>query len=185
MKGFHLAVLALSALGVENVAAFTPQTLGQVKLRVASQKRSTSVDMSSEVDVSVPYDAAARFAYDEWRQQFGKGEFNPSRYEAFKANYEAITVSNVIAKKQAREGGDENPSLLALNEYGDYTAEEYQVIMSGSSDPTSSGDLLGKAVEAAESQSEASTALQEAFDALAEEEEVRMCGRMFCIVRES
>lgn len=170
-------MLALVAIAADNVSAFTPNNLLRPDGRM-TQRRMT-VDMSTDTDVSIPYDAAARLAYDEWRQQFGKGDFNPVRYEQFKENYESITVSNVIAKKKAREDGDENPFLLALNEYGDFSTEEYEIMMNGGSTSTdevvSTGDVLGKAVEAAESQSEASSALQEAADALAEEEEVCFC----------
>jgi hypothetical protein len=125
-----------------------------------------------EVDVSIPYDAAARFAYDEWRDQYNKGDFDAKRYESFQANYNAITVANVSAKKKARETGDE-PRLMSMNEFGDYTAEEYQAAQSKSEKPSSTGGVLDKAAAAVESQSAASSALGDAAAALAEEEEVR------------
>ncbi len=128
--------------------------------------------MATESDISIPYDAAARLAYDEWCTTYGK-KFDNDRYEVFKENYEAITVMNVSAKKAARESGSENPSLLALNEYADCTPEEYEAAMSAEVTPVSTGDILGQVAEAVESQSAASNALQEAADALAEEEEVR------------
>lgn len=129
------------------------------------------VDTSS--DVSIPYDAAARLAYDEWRAKYDKGNFDNARYPIFKANYEAITVANVVAKAQARqEGNDDAPSLLTLNEFGDYTEEEYRKAMEKSAAATTTGDVLGKAMDAAQSQEEASSALKDAADALAEEEEV-------------
>jgi Cathepsin propeptide inhibitor domain (I29) len=127
--------------------------------------------MSTESDVSIPYDAAARLAYDEWCNTYGK-PFDASRYETFKENYAAITVMNVSTKKMARDSGEVNPSLLALNEYADYTAEEYEAAMNGEEVPATTGDVLGKVVEAAQSQSAASNALQEAAEALADEEEV-------------
>jgi len=151
-----------------------------------SLRMSEPAGTKDEVDVSIPYDAAARLAYDEWRKQFGKGSFDPDRYEIFKANYEAITVANVSAKKDARDtGADAPPTLMTLNEYGDCTEEEYVAATSGggggaaeapSSSPQtqSTGDVLGKALEAAQSQSEASSALEDAANALAEEEEVRV-----------
>lgn len=119
--------------------------------------------------MKIQYDAAARLAYDDWREQFNKGDFDEVRYQVFKTNYEAITVANVVAKKAAREEGSEVPGLMKLNEYGDCTEEEYEAAMSR---PMSTGDVLGKALDAAQSQSEASSALKDAADALAEEEEV-------------
>ena len=178
MRGFSAALFVLAAIAADNVSAFTPNNLLRPDGRM-TQRRMT-VDMSTETDVSIPYDAAARLAYDEWREQFGKGAFDEVRYNQFKENYESITVSNVIAKKKAREEGDESPFLLALNEYGDFSTSEYEAMMNGETPSTdevvSTGDVLGKAVEAAESQSEASSALQEAADALAEEEEVCLIG---------
>ena len=169
MKVLGLALLALVA-ETEYVAAFVPSGFqGRNVVRNA-----VSVDMATESDVSVPYDAAARLAYDEWRDEYLKGQFDPVRYEAFKANYEAIAVMNVSAKKKAREAGDDSPSLLNLNEYADFTAAEYEAMMKGEEPeaPSTTGDVLGQAMEAAQSQMAAAAALQEAADALAEEEEV-------------
>ena len=123
------------------------------------------------MDVSVPYDAAARVAYDQWRKQYQKGDFDDLRFVKFKANYEAVTVANVRAKKIAREKLEE-PTLLSLNEYGDFTEEEYKAALKSGKSPTTTGAVLSKAVEAVESQSAASTALGDAATALAEEEEV-------------
>jgi hypothetical protein len=173
MRGFSVAVWALVALASENAAAFTPANFRQMSARRSMSITVATSATDSDVDVSIPYDAAARLEYDQWRATFDKGDFNDDRYTTFKANYEAITVSNVAAKKKAREEGGDAPAMLALNEYGDYTADEYEKAMGGgSSDPKSTGDVLGKAMEAAESAAAASSALQDAADALAEEEEV-------------
>jgi hypothetical protein len=167
MKVLSFALLAFLAK-TEYVSAFVP---GGLNGRQTTPRRAVAVDMSTETDVSVPYDAAARLSYDNWRDEYLKGEFDPVRYESFKDNYEAITIINVSAKKKAREEGSDSPSLLALNEYADYTAEEYEALMKDE-EPSTTGDILGQAVEAAESQMAASSALQDAADALAEEEEV-------------
>lgn len=184
MKGFGFALLVLTALEASSsVSAFAPCSLRKHAVKPVS---ATSVDMATESDVSIPYDAAARLTYDEWCKTNGKS-FDAAKYATFKDNYEAITVMNVSAKKKARESGEEAPSLLALNEYADCTAAEYQAIMNGEEPPSSTGDVLGKAVEAAESQAAASSALQEAADALAEEEEVGLtefwcCGDATCLL---
>lgn len=170
MKVFSLALLALTA-DVEFVSAFVPSSFNG---RNPNSRQAVAVDMASETDVSIQYDAAARLAYDGWRDEYLKGEFDSVRYEAFKENYEAIAVINVSAKKKARDEGSDSSSLLNLNEYADCTAEEYEAIMKGGEPetPSTTGDVLGQAMEAAESQMAASSALQEAADALAEEEEV-------------
>lgn len=131
--------------------------------------------VENDIDVSIPYDAAARLAYDEWRKEFNKGPFDDARFASFKVNYEAIAVANVVAKKRARDTGSEKTvPLMTLNEYGDYSEEEYKKAMAGSSSKktTSTSDVLDKALEAAQVQSDASSALADAADALAEEEEV-------------
>jgi hypothetical protein len=125
--------------------------------------------VEASTDVSIPYDAAARLAYDEWRAKFSKGAFDEKRYQNFKTNYETITVANVAAKKKARGDSTFSLSLMSLNEFGDCSEAEYNEKMKA----TSTGDVLGQAVEAAALQAEASTALGEAADALAVEEQVR------------
>ena len=135
------------------------------------------VEEAVESNVSIPYDAAARLAYDEWRAQYSKGAFDSNRYLNFKNNYETITVANVAAKKRARDEGTVSISLMTLNEFGDLSEEEYKVATNASSSsslPTSTSDVLSKALEAAELQVQASAALGEAADALAEEEQVRI-----------
>ena len=187
---------ALTVLLVaETVQAFVPASPSVVS-HSTSATSATSLSATYKLgendpnDVSIPYDAAARLAYDEWTKAYNK-PYDAARYETFKANYEALTVANVKAAKAAREAGSaEPPKKLDLNEYADFTAEEYMAMQSGgaasstggttalqSAEETaaedSTGDVLGKAVEAAGLQNDASSALAEAADALAEEEEVR------------
>lgn len=176
MKFCQSALLAL--LVAAPAAAFAPSQQAFCPATLATAPRSSSTfqlfaansGASTDVDISVPYDSAARLAYDQWRDQFAKGDFDDSRYGNFKANYEQITVANVVAKKVARDQGDtEAPDLLALNEFGDFSAEEYEQQAQGT---VSTSGMLGQAMEAAQSQSDASEAIEDAFNALAEEEEV-------------
>lgn len=51
------------------------------------------------IDVSIPYDAAARLAYDEWRS----GKFDEVDYQKFKEVYELKSVAEVTASRYARE----------------------------------------------------------------------------------
>lgn len=157
-------ILLLVTLVCQYVKGFAPASM---------LRHQTAVRMSD--DVSIPYDSAAMLAYDEWRAQYKKGDFDPVRYEAFKSNYETITVLNVKGKKEAREAGTEAPAPLTLNEYGDYTMAEYEAMAQAPPAPEpeeKSSGILGKAVDAAQQQSAASEALAQAADALSEEEEV-------------
>jgi hypothetical protein len=176
MTGRSLALLALLALACQNVDAFTTTSF-------LSQKHFAMSMTADKTDLSIPYDAAARLAYNDWCDTYEKTR-DDNRFAAFKSNYEAITVANIKAKKAAKEAGDEVPTQLTLNEFGDFTAEEYQAMQSGAAAPAR-GDILKNAMEAAMSQSEASIALGEAVDALAEEEQVRsampVMGDRMCI----
>ena len=206
-----LVLLVSRALALAPAAAMpSPSSRAQTQLSATYK-----LGENDPNDISIPYDAAARLAYDGWCQTYGK-PFDAKRYETFKANYEALTIANVKAAKEARDAGlAEPPKKLDLNEYADMTAEEYMAMQSGggggasasasasgtgtttavapASAPkekksetekvASSGDVLGQAVEAAELQNDASAALAEAADALAEEEEVRLLLDSCCSVR--
>lgn len=147
--------------------AFVPTS----PVRLSTRNNMATKAAEPTTDLTIPYDAAARLAYDEWRAKYKKGDFDQTRYEQFKANYEQITVANVSAKKTAREKGTDTGGLMTMNEYGDFSEEEYRQMMEGDS-KISTGDVLGKAMDAAKSQEEASSALKDAANALAEEEEV-------------
>lgn len=170
------AFVVPSRTSASSAAVNHHQLVGPGRTIDARRPRMSMVEESvSSSDVSIPYDAAARLAYDEWRAKYGKGEFDPVRYQAFRANYETITVANVSAKKRARDEGTDPPPLMSLNEFGDCTEDEYAAATQqppSKAAGSSTGGVLDKALEAAVSQSEASSALEDAANALAEEEEV-------------
>jgi len=124
-----LALAALAALATENASAFTPSIL-------STQRPAFSVlsaaAVENDIDVSIEYDAAAKLAYDQWRESNGKGEFNDAKFEAFKANYVALTVENVKSAKKARDEGSEVSQKLELNEFADMTVAEFQAMQGGS-----------------------------------------------------
>ncbi len=211
-----LVLPALVALSLQHSGAFTPVILGgngrnpschrrhhhhrdasspsssSSRLPLSSSSLTSSETETDVVDLSIPYDAAARLAYAEWCAKFSKVP-DEGRYVAFKSNYETITVANVVAAKEYIDaggivGGSDRPKDLELNEYGDMTEEEYVAIMGGggggdapSSSAGAAADVIDNTdkgpletfMEASEAQSEASIALAEAADALAVEEEVR------------
>jgi len=57
-----------------------------------STSSSSSSSSSSETDLSIPYDAAAKLAYEKSDKSVP--------YDAFKEKYEADAVADVIAKKK-------------------------------------------------------------------------------------
>jgi hypothetical protein len=86
---------------------------------VASPPPASSPSQSlSSTDVSIPYDAAARLAYDEWRAAHKKGDYDEAKFFNFKAKYLAVTSDNMAAKKVARDTGTE-PELQVLSPTAD------------------------------------------------------------------
>jgi len=125
-----------------------------------SSSTMAKAETTTKMDVSIPYDAAARLSFDEWRTKYGKGEFNVDRFEAFKTNYEAVTVANVIAARVARELSIVNGQGAAvistnhveLNEYADMTLQEYEPLQqptSSSNTNNSDGSIIGNAIREA------------------------------------
>ena len=154
MKGYHFAVLAMSAMVAEETQAFTPspfavdsnlasrstanQSRGSSQLCLSTSNPPGSSPIGSEdrncddEEIAFPYDEEAiRFAYDGWRSIYGKGESDATRYEQFKQNYMALTVANLKAKKQAETSGVQAPDWQTLNEFGDFSLEEFEAYKRG------------------------------------------------------
>ena len=180
-----LVLPALVALAARNADAFTPANFG------ASRTASNSVRfsmVSTENDVSIAYDSAARLAYKDWCAKFDK-EANDERYETFKSNYEAISVANVSAAKKARDDGVDRPKDLELNEYGDMSEEEYLNMQSGADESTPAEDTpaapekgaMESVMEASMAQNDASNALAEAADvSIAYDSAARLAYKAWC-----
>ena len=167
-RSFALAALGL--LATQHADSFTPPGIHLSNRNTFSPFHSSTVTEATS-DVSIPYDAAAKLAYDEWRGKYNKGDFDAQKYAAFKENYEIIVVANVKAAKDRREGKDA-PSKMELNEFADMTEEQFLADQKKESSDKGTGDVLSEALQVAASQSDASNALEEASAALAEEEEV-------------
>lgn len=121
--------LPLPVIGVGVLAAFAAATFamrgrdevadeagGSSAAAVPSEPTPTAIasePAAAEGDVSIPYDAAARLAYDEWRIANNKGSYDDGKFQTFKTKYEQVTVANMLAKKQARDSGD-SPTLQSL-----------------------------------------------------------------------
>lgn len=57
----------------------------------------------STLKYEIPYDAAARLAYDAWCRDHGDAPFNAKGYAHFREIYEAKAVADATSKKLARE----------------------------------------------------------------------------------
>lgn len=156
------AALALAAASAGRAAAFVPVPSTPTAARTPLAMTASE----SKTDVSVEYDAAARLAYGAWCAKFGRDP-SEKRFAVFKGNYEAATVANVVAAKEAREKGTARPEDLELNEYGDLTADEYEVATAGG--PAKAALEAEEEKLAAELGADGIEELEEAIDAAGEE----------------
>jgi DNA-nicking Smr family endonuclease len=79
-------------LGLGGVAA--------TKAGGSETKTAATTTKKSATDVSIPYDAAARLAYDEYR---AANEGKEIDFDTFQTKYTQMTVADVTAKKLERE----------------------------------------------------------------------------------
>mmetsp|Transcript_15150 Transcript_15150/g.43799 ORF Transcript_15150/g.43799 Transcript_15150/m.43799 type:complete len:1079 (+) Transcript_15150:300-3536(+) len=105
----------------------------------------TAADAAEEVvDVSIQYNAPARLAYDEWLAANGRAgeESDNVKFGTFEQNYVAVTVTNVSAKKAARDAGESADAAVPLMELG---SDADSVISGGigGADSTSSWGIFG------------------------------------------
>lgn len=84
--------IAASVLGGAGVAATAAAT------KQGKQTNAKAPIKVEKIDVSIPYDAAARVAYDEFRAAGKEASF-----ETFKSKYEQVAVAQVTLKKLERE----------------------------------------------------------------------------------
>ncbi len=128
-----LALSALLALAAQNASAFTPNNLSSSQKFTTNTNTALKLATETEIDVSIDYDAAAKLAYDQWRKEYNKGDFDATRFESFKSNYVALTVANVKAAKKARDDGlgSDTVQKLELNDFADMSADEYRAAMGG------------------------------------------------------
>mmetsp|Transcript_4330 Transcript_4330/g.10327 ORF Transcript_4330/g.10327 Transcript_4330/m.10327 type:complete len:781 (+) Transcript_4330:202-2544(+) len=142
-SSFHLVAVLLA---VRSATAFVPNSNKLGNAPSQNLPVSTTACFASEVDVEVtsspkfPFsDRQVRFAYDEWRLIYGKGDYDPARFKSFKANHRTLVISNLKAREKAAEDGRPMPQWMSLNEYGDYSIEEYEAMLRGEQ-PVANGD---------------------------------------------
>jgi hypothetical protein len=187
MKISFSAVIVLLTVS-QSTAFSTSSTFNRLPTTLESSSSSTNIKVTSDSssasaeDVSIPYDAAAKLAYDEWRQMYNKGEYSEAKFERFKDNYKILTVANISAAKKAKDAGEEAPKKMDLNEFADMTFEEYAAMNNEDAmeveaeAETKSDDVspLSTALDALQAQDAASESLGEAAAAIAAEEQVRV-----------
>ena len=69
-------------------------------------------------------------AYSEWQKEYRKGEvgddsFDNIRFQNFKTNLLKLISVNTDELNNARQSGNPDPIPMTLNEYGDYSADEF------------------------------------------------------------
>ena len=132
-------------LVVGTASAFVPNScnIGHGTLPIQNLPSSISTTcFASEVDTdgtsssssspTFPFsDRQVRFAYDEWRLIYDKGDYDPKRFESFKANHRTLVMSNLKAREKAAQDGRPIPQWMSLNEYGDCSMDEYEAMLRG------------------------------------------------------
>jgi len=146
MKTFPSALDVVAALlAVGAATAFVPTScriIDHGHVLTHTLPASTTSCFASEVDIegasastsspTFPFsDSQVRFAYDEWRLIYGKGDFDSDRFENFKTNHKTLTISNLKARETASNESRRIPQWMSLNEYGDYSLDEYEAMMRG------------------------------------------------------
>eukprot|EP00536_Pseudo-nitzschia_multiseries_P001776 jgi/Psemu1/322244/estExt_fgenesh1_pg.C_230002 len=140
MKISSAAIDAIVALLVaSSVTAFVPNSHGAnsklVQNEIIPTSRTalfSSQDSGPSSSPVFPFtDKEVRFAYDEWRLIYAKGNFDPVRFEQFKRNHRTLILSNLNAREKAARDGRPMPQWMSLNEYGDYSMEEYEAMLRG------------------------------------------------------
>jgi hypothetical protein len=131
MKRFPLKVL-LAILAVNSSSSFVPHSLSRAPSVGTRSIGSLQPLFSSSVDVnSLLNEDAIMSAYNEWRNKFGNGAFDPIRFRNFEINYKILTNANIKARGRALAEGRAPPQWLDLNEYGDFSREEYAAMKRG------------------------------------------------------
>jgi hypothetical protein len=100
---------------------------GSTSRLLVSSRGNSNNDGDSIMDMD---DDALRFAYKEWKLIYGKeGEaFNDTYFQNFKVNYRALMAANLKARREAEQRGQPAPRWMSLNEYGDFSMEEYETL---------------------------------------------------------
>ena len=73
-------------------------------IKAKTMERELLPQTADKIDVSIPYDAAAKLAYEQWLTASGKDQWgSQAEYEKFKAKYEEMCIAQVTFKKLQRE----------------------------------------------------------------------------------
>lgn len=95
---------------IEAGAAAVAAIVGGAAFALKNQGTSTKPEIKesdsstpSIIGISIPYDAAAKLAYDEWRSVNDKGEYDEAIFSTFKDLYNSKVVAEVTLKKCARD----------------------------------------------------------------------------------
>jgi hypothetical protein len=119
LVSFPPEMIGIVALGVLGLAAIAAVVSGGKSGTESNTGSSTSTNSPSKsppkpkekkADVSIPYDAAARLAYDAWVATNEGVKTSEETYAAFKTMYEDTVIAEVTAKQKARDLANFDPN---------------------------------------------------------------------------
>eukprot|EP00980_Cylindrotheca_fusiformis_P000210 scaffold42_cov133-Cylindrotheca_fusiformis.AAC.7 len=130
MRCYTLKMLA-ATLAVQRIAGFLGSNRMHRSHSVALHAALLSQKLASTIGVDLFEDEnALRSAYDEWRAEYGKGEFDRARFETFKSNFRTLTIANISARDKALQEGSQPPQWMYLNRFGDFSDSEFRASQS-------------------------------------------------------
>lgn len=123
-------------------------------------------------------------AYEKWRNEYAKGDFDYTRYENFRANYVKLMTSNAVELTVARDMGLPDPAPLSLNEYGDFSSEEFDNLQNGQHVPHSSSELLYPDPDPNNEYGYPQTTGSSEYDSVDDKDRIRQIYKEWCIVHD-
>mgnify|MGYP001192736620 CR=1 FL=1 len=110
-----------------------PERLASTKIRFSPVDK--SIGVQDENSYYAGDEENILKMYEEWRNEYSKGEFYNLRYQNFRSNYIKLMTANAAELTVARDMGYPDPVPLTLNEYGDLSPEEFSNMHNGQHAP--------------------------------------------------
>lgn len=115
MSSLDLPPEVLAGVGVVAVLGIAASAMGggsesSDDTAAAKPAPKKAVPKAPKIDVSIPYDAAARMAFEAWAEGQEKADTSEKAFAAFSTMYEAQAVADVTAKQMKRNMANFDPS---------------------------------------------------------------------------
>jgi hypothetical protein len=139
-----MTFLALMVSSLTNAFCPTPTATRSILKPVCRLRYNFGFEGFSESsNATLPGDDTLLEAYEQWRTLYDKGGFDPQRFDNFCMNYKTLLSANAATARRKRlndseggGGGNEEEVVMTLNEFGDYSVDEYKhLVVNGNNNP--------------------------------------------------